>query len=210
MSDSNSTRWPARSAAKAATRAALIEAVREIAKERGYLATSVEAVAERAGVTTGSIYSIFGGKRQLFTQAFDEINRLPRLTDAAPLGTPMIQALEAFGLHWADMTNQPTTKTALDLSMELRLTARGDSAIEADSQRRYGAQMQELADELTRYAAAAGESLPIPAIDLARMLAATLGGFALARVQTGEPRGELFGYAAACLWTGRFAATGGS
>ncbi|GAB1823746.1 TetR/AcrR family transcriptional regulator [Herbidospora sp. RD11066] len=205
MSDSTSTsaKWPARSAAKAATRAALIAAVREIAGERGYLATSVEAVAERAGVTTGSIYSIFGGKRQLFMQAFDEISRLPRLADVATKGTPMAEALEAYGRQWSELTNQPTTNTALDLSMELRMTARGDAAVVEAEKKRYAAMIQELADELTEYATASGEEFPLPALDLARVLAASLGGLALARVQTGEPRGEFFGYAAASLWSGK-------
>jgi AcrR family transcriptional regulator len=202
MSESVSTRWPARSAAKAATRAALIEAAREIGTERGYNATSVEAVAERAGVTTGSIYSIFGGKRQLFQAAFNEVNQLPALADVATPGTPMLEVLDAFGRRWAEVSARPMTQTSYDLALELRVATRGDKVAAAEEQESYKLHIQAIAKELTAFASASGESLPMPANDLARCLAGALAGLAYARVRTGAPDVKYFGYLAASLWSG--------
>jgi AcrR family transcriptional regulator len=49
-----------------ATTAALVDAARELFARDGYDATSLDAVAARAGVTKGAVYHHFDGKRQLF------------------------------------------------------------------------------------------------------------------------------------------------
>jgi AcrR family transcriptional regulator len=50
----------------ATTRAALLQAARELFAERGFAATGREQIAERAGVTRGALYHHFGSKEQLF------------------------------------------------------------------------------------------------------------------------------------------------
>jgi AcrR family transcriptional regulator len=49
-------------------RAAVIEAATERFLERGYLGTSVDEIASRAGVAKQTVYEHFGGKEQLFTE----------------------------------------------------------------------------------------------------------------------------------------------
>jgi AcrR family transcriptional regulator len=49
-----------------ATRGLLLAAARECFGERGYAAAGIEAIAARAGVTTGALYHHFGNKRGLF------------------------------------------------------------------------------------------------------------------------------------------------
>jgi AcrR family transcriptional regulator len=60
-----------------ATTAALVAAARELFARDGYDATSLDAVAARAGVTKGAVYHHFEGKRQLFEAVFGrEIDHL--------------------------------------------------------------------------------------------------------------------------------------
>jgi AcrR family transcriptional regulator len=51
------------------TRDRLLLAAYELLVARGYQATTVQAVAQRAGLTTGAIYANFGGKQELMAQA---------------------------------------------------------------------------------------------------------------------------------------------
>src|SRR6188472_953659 len=48
------------------TRATLLEAARELIREKGYERTTIEEVAARAGMTTGAIYGNFKNRDELF------------------------------------------------------------------------------------------------------------------------------------------------
>ena len=48
------------------TRAKLLEAARQLVREKGYERTTLEAVAKRAGMTTGAIYGNFKNREELF------------------------------------------------------------------------------------------------------------------------------------------------
>ena len=48
------------------TRAKLLEAARDEIREKGYAHTTLEAVARRAGMTTGAIYGNFKNRDELF------------------------------------------------------------------------------------------------------------------------------------------------
>jgi AcrR family transcriptional regulator len=48
------------------TRAALLEAAKAVVREKGYGRTTLEEVAERAGMTTGAIYGNFKNRDELF------------------------------------------------------------------------------------------------------------------------------------------------
>src|SRR5947207_6124339 len=48
------------------TRATLLEAARQLVRENGYENTTLEAVAKRAGMTTGAIYGNFKNREELF------------------------------------------------------------------------------------------------------------------------------------------------
>jgi AcrR family transcriptional regulator len=58
----------------AATRARIVAAAFEQVKEGGYASASVTAVAARAGVAAGSVYTYFPSKADLFTEVFRDAN----------------------------------------------------------------------------------------------------------------------------------------
>ena len=55
---------------QAPTRERLLQAARELVEEGGYGAASVVAVAERAGVASGTLYRHFASKEELFVELF--------------------------------------------------------------------------------------------------------------------------------------------
>ena len=81
-------------------RAAIIDAATAAFLQRGYLATSVDEIAKRAGVSKQTVYEHFGGKERLFTEIvvgtidqvgqpfFTELDSIEEVGDlAAGLGT---------------------------------------------------------------------------------------------------------------------------
>ncbi len=64
-------RSPLREASARATRAAIIAAATRLFVEQGYAATSVDAVAEAAGVSRATVFATFGGKAALLKAAYD-------------------------------------------------------------------------------------------------------------------------------------------
>ncbi len=61
---------PKTRARKRARRDQLLEAARSLVAEGGFAATSVQAVAQRAGIATGSVYRHFPSKADLFVEVF--------------------------------------------------------------------------------------------------------------------------------------------
>jgi AcrR family transcriptional regulator len=56
-----------------ATRAALLQAARELFGEQGYVDTSNDQIVARAGVTKGALYHHFAGKEALFRAVFEQV-----------------------------------------------------------------------------------------------------------------------------------------
>ena len=74
-----------------AQREAILTAAAEVLAERGYAGCSVSAVAERAGVATGTVYRHFPGKAELVVELFQTIvgHEVDAVRKAAQLpGTP--------------------------------------------------------------------------------------------------------------------------
>jgi len=80
-----------------ATRQLLISVARELFAERGYAATSVEEIIQRAGVARGALYHHFAGKDALFRAVYDEVQTetASRVVAAALAGPEPWQGLRA-------------------------------------------------------------------------------------------------------------------
>ena len=62
---------PLRKAQAATTRRAIIDAASALFIERGYVATSMEAIADAAGVSRATVFTSVGGKKTLLKTAYD-------------------------------------------------------------------------------------------------------------------------------------------
>lgn len=65
---------PRRQAQAEATRRQILEAARELFVSKGYVATSIRAIARQAGVAEPTVYATFGSKRALLTALFEEMD----------------------------------------------------------------------------------------------------------------------------------------
>jgi TetR/AcrR family transcriptional repressor of mexJK operon len=90
-------------------REAILDAATALFFERGIAATTMEAVAERAGVSKMTVYSHFPDKPALLEAAFERniaTIRLPELVDCADLPAS-IEALIAFGERLVAFLTRP-------------------------------------------------------------------------------------------------------
>lgn len=76
--------FPRRRERARATRIRVLDAARALFIERGYVATTIDAIAERADVSSETIYSTFGNKRSLLSELVDvsiagDVNATPIL-----------------------------------------------------------------------------------------------------------------------------------
>lgn len=62
----------ARQARKTATRGRVLAAARDLFEEMGYEATTIRMVAQRAGVSVGSVFTSFSGKAELLSQVMQD------------------------------------------------------------------------------------------------------------------------------------------
>src|SRR6476646_8493652 len=66
VKNAESTRRKPKGNKRDRTRATLLEAARAMVREKGFARTTLEAVARRAGMTTGAIYGNFKNRDELF------------------------------------------------------------------------------------------------------------------------------------------------
>jgi AcrR family transcriptional regulator len=87
---------------RAETRERLLGAAREVFASRGYHAASVEHVAERAGFSTGAVYSAFGSKEELFLALLErELRRHTEQIEVAIRDRPSVDdRVRGAADHW--------------------------------------------------------------------------------------------------------------
>lgn len=165
---------------RARTRAKLLEAARMLIREKGFERTTLEEIAERAGMTTGAIYGNFKDRDDLFIA----------------LGQT----------YWAPI--KPRVKPGASLAEVMRAMA--DATIAAIPDRRAAAvgrltglaytlaheEMRKHVEEITAESYAMGEEwlrsvitkeeLPMPAGQFVRVLHAMIEGLVLQRLLTPE------------------------
>lgn len=184
--------WPVRTETRARNRSALLAAAAELVEQHGYAGTSVGAIAEQAGLSTGAVYSIFGSKVELFLELLLQDWHVPT-ADEMPRGASDVPTfLDAYARHWVAGLRAGDAVRAFELEMELYLAALRDPRVMAKTRTIASASLDQLADELSRLSHG-GAALPMPATELARSVVALLQGLSQMAVAAGEePDAELF------------------
>lgn len=95
-----------------ATRERLIAVARELFGQRGYEATSIEAVLEGSGVARGALYHHFKGKAELFDAALESLYGELALQagDEARASEDPLEGLRAGAGAWLEMALDPAVQ----------------------------------------------------------------------------------------------------
>lgn len=93
-----------------ATRELLVATARDVFTERGYAATSIEDIVQRAGVAKGSLYHHFDGKEAIFRAVYEsvEAEAVARVMAAALAGREPWAAVRAGVAAFLDACLQPS------------------------------------------------------------------------------------------------------
>src|SRR5215216_2190236 len=98
-----------------ATRQHLVDVATRLFAQRGYEATSIDAVLEAADVSRGSLYHHFANKQALFEAALDTVEtRIGNETMAAVQGAAdIIEGLRRGCLEWVRLAGDPVVQRIL-------------------------------------------------------------------------------------------------
>jgi AcrR family transcriptional regulator len=171
-------------ATSTSTRERLLAAARHVVEEGGYGAASVVAIAERAGVASGTLYRHFASKEELFVELFRvvcsrEIRAMRAAAAAAPAQSSAIDRLQLVLATFAERAlRNPRLAWAL-------LAEPVDPLVDAE-RLAYRARYTDMCAKLLREAIAAGE---VPAQDVRLTAAALIGGVGEALVGPLSPLG---------------------
>lgn len=162
------------------TRSALLEAARALIREKGYERTTLEEVAERAGMTTGAIYGNFRNRAELFVALGQRYWApiAPRVQPGASLAQVMRAIAEATLAVIPDRTSAAVG----------RLTGMGYALTNADLR----AQVQQITADHYAFGAewlrsvVDEDELPMPAEQMVRVIHALSEGLVLQRILTPE------------------------
>lgn len=98
----------ARSERSKVRRDAILKAAAEVFLEQGYVATSIDAIIERAGGSKRNVYSDFGNKQGLFSAIVTQSADSALSTLAIDETCDLRQTLTSFGRHLMDIYMSPT------------------------------------------------------------------------------------------------------
>src|SRR4051794_2571397 len=180
--------WPLRTGARERNRTALLEAAAELARKHGYGGTSLAAVAERAGLSTGAVYSIFGSKVELFIEVLLPDWHVLQADDLPAGPTEVPSFLEAYARRWVARHRAGDTRRAFEMQLELYLAALRDPRLLAKTKQIFESSEQRLAAHLEQLAS--GDPAGLPPQELARALVAAMQGLSQLAVALGEEPDE--------------------
>lgn len=174
------------------TRDALLDAVDQIVDEQGWATCSLQAVARRAGLTTGAIYSTFGSRGALLVAA--TLRRSPSITTLPEQLTDMGSAVTWFAQQFFALGDGHDGMNLVRAQLELFHAGSRDPSLMESAREPYRRILGGLASELQ---ARAPKGLPAPAMELAHRLVAVLQGLTLQRLTMGDTISEQMFVAAA-------------
>lgn len=165
---------------RARTRAALLDSARELIREKGYEKTTLEEVAQRAGMTTGAIYGNFKSRHELFI-SLGEAHWAP-IKPRIKAGATFSEFMRAMAEATIAAIPERTTAAVGRLTGIAYTLTNGELRARAHA---ITAESYELGAEWLRAMANEGE-LPMPAEHLVRVIHALTEGLVLQRILTPE------------------------
>ncbi|MEU0389466.1 TetR/AcrR family transcriptional regulator [Streptomyces chartreusis] len=121
-----------RAEAKERNRRALLDAAFQVVSRDGHRAR-LDEIAERAGLTTGAIYSLFGSKNGLVVALVADYLRpyYEEIEQAVPAGLDLLEAVDAFARYYRRSCDAPGALSGLSLQITLLDMALHDSELGA-------------------------------------------------------------------------------
>ncbi|WP_019980703.1 MULTISPECIES: TetR/AcrR family transcriptional regulator [unclassified Streptomyces] len=185
------------------TRAALTDSALALFTEKGFHATSISDIVERAGLTRGAFYSHYRDKEELFLALYDAHTErlLSELREAAtaPRPEPGSGTESASGVHPVMQLHErvtgrtPQERQWFMVSMEFTLHAARHPEVARALAVHENRLTEGLAEVVTTALAGAGRRLDLDPEDLARLLVAAFEGLTARQLVhgTGEPTERL-------------------
>jgi AcrR family transcriptional regulator len=168
------------------TRDALLDAVDELLVERGWSGCSLQALARRAGLTTGAVYSTFGSRGALIAAAMvrrtDGVSGLP--VDEPDLG----RAVSAYARTFHALGSGPAGANLLTVQLDLLRLSTTDPSLGDAMKEAYAGLLARLVADIE--ARAGRRRLPASAEVLAQRMVAVLQGLTLQAFALGQDFGE--------------------
>lgn len=155
-----------REQSKDQTRLRLLDAAQDIFMKKGFVATSVEDIAEAAGYTRGAFYSNFDSKPELFLELLrrDHEEMQAALESIFEEGATR-ETMEARVLEY--YSNLPRDDKCFLLWMEAKLLAARDSSFRVNFNAFLHDQLGRMSEYIRAFSARAGTPLLLPAETLA-------------------------------------------
>jgi AcrR family transcriptional regulator len=182
---------------RAETRAALMQAARDVFGRRGYHGASLEEIAAEAGFSTGALYYNFATKEALFLALLDErieerISDIDAAFEQATTSTEgtAVQAQDAARDFMETLSESSQWRL---LSFEFVAVAARDPALKRQVKKRFERMHTALTDLIDRRRSELGLRLPVASEELAATLAALGNGLAIDAVLGLSLRDEVFG-----------------
>lgn len=175
-------RKPTRREKKARTRQKLIDAAAVLFRERGFRATTLDQVAEQAGLTKGAVYSNFASKEELLLAACEKFAVTPDLSAFEDSDQSLEDQLRQFVVDAVQLLDSPEVSELNALELEAATLAQHDERTRAwvtETRRRNRLRLAALLRERAQHL---GLDLPLPYVEMATLLDATVRGLALHRM----------------------------
>lgn len=149
------------------SRSALLQAAVEVFTEQGYEAATVAEIAERAGVTTGALYSHFHGKLDLLLQSLG-LRSMEGLAEGSLSGSTWARRRSVAAVTAHQMATAPAPQTTLLL--DVIVAARRDPKLATTLRRLLGVKIREFVAATERSIEAGVISPELGTDDLARFM----------------------------------------
>jgi AcrR family transcriptional regulator len=162
---------------QAETRTRLLEAAQTVLSRMGYHGASLDLVSAEAGYSKGAVYSNFQNKEALFlellrTHMDRDLGELERISSLEPK-----QLFDA-NTKWLEGLNAAPSDCPA-LIVELQLHARRSPEFAKSFYALQQKKHEALGKIITRYFEAAGEPLPMDAMELAHIVDAAINGISI-------------------------------